>query len=111
MTGIWIQPRRRVVLVRYSDSSTLCVLPPDCLFCRHYNRTSESDGPDCAAFEEIPEAVFRGEVTHTEPLPGDGGVRFELDPDYSEDFAEVVVVREAVLREATANRGLKGGGS
>jgi hypothetical protein len=86
----------------------MCLLPPNCLFCRHFNRTAAGEGPDCAAFEEIPGAVFRGEVSHTDPLPGDGGLRFELDPGYSDDFAEVAAVREAMLREDIAQRGLKG---
>ena len=97
------------VLIRYSGETIMCLLPPNCLFCRHFNQASEGDGPDCAAFEEIPEAVFRGEVSHTAHLPGDGGFRFELDPAYSEDFAEVVAVREAMLRQESANRGVKGG--
>jgi hypothetical protein len=35
---------------------------------------------------------------------GDGGLRFELDPRLSEDFAEAVAVREALLPGGIADR-------
>lgn len=44
-----------------------------CLECRHY-----LGAHTCKAFPDgIPEAVFTGVHDHTQPFPGDNGVRFE----------------------------------
>jgi hypothetical protein len=83
----------------------MCLLPPNCLFCRHFNRGSHGNEADCAAFTEIPEVIFRGLADHTEPFPGDGGVRFDLDPSLAEDFAELVTVREAMLQRGIPSHG------
>lgn len=45
---------------------------PVCTFCKH-----AQDFRCCAAFDEIPLAIWSGENDHTRPFPGDGGVRFE----------------------------------
>ena len=72
----------------------MCLLPPPCLFCRHYRPDAAVDEPDCDAFEEIPEAIFRGHSDHHDPYPGDGGVRFLLDEALAEEFREVNGLRE-----------------
>ena len=51
-----------------------------CISCRHYR------GPyTCAAFPgSIPEEIITGGFDHSQPYPGDGGIRFEeveLDDD------------------------------
>lgn len=53
-------------------------LPPVCLGCRHYHR--DSSPPTCDAFPapgSIPRAIFPEGDPHTEPVPGDHGIRFE----------------------------------
>jgi hypothetical protein len=77
----------------------MCILPPMCLFCVHYNQDAEMGEPDCRAFAEIPDAIFMGEFDHRQPYPGDRGVRFLLAPDMAEDYAEVMAVRHE-LQEA-----------
>jgi hypothetical protein len=78
----------------------LCFIPPDCLFCRHYYRDGPAEGPDCAAFDEIPDPVFRGELGHLDPLPGDRGLRFELDPELADEYAEVAALRAEIQAQA-----------
>lgn len=49
-----------------------------CSFCQHLRK-----GFVCAAFEDgTPEEILFGEHDHREPYPGDGGVRFEIMPEY-----------------------------
>ena len=46
-----------------------------CTYCRHW----ESKNPlqrRCAAFDQIPDEIWYGENPHTEPYPGDKGIRF-----------------------------------
>jgi len=44
-----------------------------CPSCKHYLGLSE-----CEAFPDgIPEQIITGEHDHTEPYPGDSGIRFE----------------------------------
>jgi hypothetical protein len=71
----------------------LCLLPPQCLFCIHYDLNAGPEGPDCAAFREIPEAIYRGRHDHCDAYPGDRGVRFQLDPRRAEEFAEINALR------------------
>lgn len=48
-------------------------LPPFCHVCRHL----APSGSACAAYEkEIPQEILSGTVLHTEPFPGDHGIRF-----------------------------------
>jgi hypothetical protein len=86
----------------------MCFLPPICVFCRHYHVGGSAGHPDCAAFAEIPDVIFRGELDHREPFPGDGGIRFELDPAYESDFAELLEIRRQLVESeslaATARR-------
>ena len=67
----------------------MCLLPPQCLFCRHYRVDAGMDDPDCDAFAEIPDAIFRGRFDHSAAYPGDHGVRFVLDPTMREEFDEI----------------------
>ena len=71
----------------------MCLLPPICVFCKHFRAESTGDEPDCAAFAEIPDSIFRGEIEHRQPYPGDGGILFELDPAHEAEFAELVEIR------------------
>lgn len=71
----------------------MCFLPPICVFCRHYRPEAVGDQRDCAAFAEIPEVIFRGDLDHREPFPDDGGIRFELDPGQEADFEEFLEIR------------------
>jgi len=44
-----------------------------CTRCAHYRLFGE-----CAAFPKgIPDPIFAGEHDHTQPYPGDNGIRFE----------------------------------
>lgn len=44
-----------------------------CVRCRH-----KHDGPTCTAFPDgIPEETLSGDNDHTQPYPGDHGIRFE----------------------------------
>lgn len=78
----------------------MCLLPPMCVFCRHYNENVGADEPDCAAFTEIPDAIFRGDFDHRQAYPGDGGVHFELNPEHAGDFEEVMEMRARVAEAA-----------
>lgn len=71
----------------------MCLLPPQCLFCRHFRADAGINDPDCDAFSEIPDAIFRGRYDHAAVFPGDRGVRFELDPAMREEFDEVNALR------------------
>jgi hypothetical protein len=71
----------------------MCFLPPPCLFCLHYNDNAGFDDPDCEAFREIPDEIFRGRCDHFEHFTGDGGVHFELNPCMAEEFDEVNELR------------------
>jgi hypothetical protein len=77
----------------------VCILPPMCVFCVHYNQDAGIDDPDCSAFAEIPDAIFVGDFDPHRAFAGDGGVRFELVAEMAEDYAEVMAVRNE-LREA-----------
>ncbi len=39
----------------------MCMLPPICLFCRHYHEHAGIDGSDCDDFDEIPEEIRGGD--------------------------------------------------
>lgn len=72
----------------------LCFLPPQCLFCKHAEfEDGNMEGADCAAFDEIPEAIFSGEFDHAESYPGDKGVQFELVEQMREEFLEINELR------------------
>jgi hypothetical protein len=49
------------------------MMTEQCPVCKHYLNLFE-----CEAFPEgIPDEILSGEVDHTEPYPGDNGIRFE----------------------------------
>lgn len=61
-----------------------------CIGCKHRRtlETAEGIGGTCTAFPEgIPEAILEG-ADHRLPFPGDGEVRFELEPGF-DDVVEV----------------------
>ena len=48
-----------------------------CVTCKNYTMLGE-----CLAFPDgIPEPIMLGEFDHTEPYPGDNGLRFEPIPE------------------------------
>jgi hypothetical protein len=51
---------------------------PICLKCKHFNQDLKSTKFDCAAYPDgIPEAIYTSQNDHTQPYPGDNGIRFE----------------------------------
>jgi len=54
--------------------------PPKCYECKHKRR-----GLACDAFQAIPASIIKGEVDHTQPYPGDNGIRFEPIDDEQDD--------------------------
>lgn len=51
---------------------------PVCLLCRHYDAEAPGYPGRCAAFPDgIPEDIWELGNPHTEPYPGDHGIRFE----------------------------------
>ena len=49
-----------------------------CLTCQHYIVEDVMYWPKCKAFPEgIPLEIFREEVNHEKPYPGDNGIRYE----------------------------------
>jgi hypothetical protein len=75
----------------------MCILPPMCLFCSRYNHTTHPDEPDCEAFVEIPDPIFRGEFDHRNAFPGDAGRRFELDQAVADEYAEVMELKRMIV--------------
>jgi len=63
-----------------------CFLPTACLFCSRFHGDHSGSELSCDAFDEIPDAIFRG----------DRRLRFELDGTRSEAFAEVNRLRVAM---------------
>jgi hypothetical protein len=78
----------------------MCLIPPMCLFCAHYHQTGPNQDLSCDAFDEIPDAIFLGEFDHNRPYPGDRGIRFELDPEQADDYAEAMAIRAELRRSA-----------
>ncbi len=79
----------------------MCFLPPNCIFCAHYNNNHHSQtesSRDCRAFKEIPKDILFGGNEHTQSYPGDSGLLFLLKPKYAEEYAEVRELRIS-LRE------------
>lgn len=54
---------------------------PMCMVCAHFHRRAPR--LTCGAFPNgIPDAILESRADHRRPQPGDGGTRFELDPDW-----------------------------
>ena len=50
--------------------------PPQCATCKHFR--ASTDGATCDAFPDgIPRVILLDEHDHTEPYPGDNGIRYE----------------------------------
>ena len=55
---------------------------PQCFTCLHLDRSKPGMVP--AAFPQgIPAQIKDCDVDHAEPYPGDGGLQYEFDPDWS----------------------------
>lgn len=52
------------------------VISPVCSLCKHYTPIA-GNIRKCKAFKNIPLEIWSGEDKHTEPYPGDRGIRFE----------------------------------
>lgn len=51
---------------------------PECLSCKHFDRTPGATKLTCAAFPEgIPDVIAFEGRSHHRPYPGDHGIRFE----------------------------------
>lgn len=67
----------------------MCLKSGQCLFCKHYRGSGDNYDPKCDAFpvpvkrkgqwsiSSIPMDIYRGEFDHTNPYPGDNGIRYE----------------------------------
>jgi len=71
----------------------MCLLPPNCLFCKHFHQDARQDEADCDAFKEIPDVILTGGHQHSTPIEGDRGIRFKLEPAIAEEFFEVQELR------------------
>lgn len=78
----------------------MCLLPPNCLFCAHYHLEASDDEDDCDAFNEIPDSIFIGGLTHQYPYQGDHGIRFKLNDELAEEFEEVEALRQTIRKSA-----------
>ena len=57
-----------------------------CLYCEHIKPHTV-----CEAFPEgIPEQIQDNKFLHSEPYPGDHGIRLEVKPKLKEEFAELL---------------------
>lgn len=77
----------------------MCFLPPNCIFCAHYNHDDSDSDWDCLAFKEIPEDILFGGNSHTKAYPGDGGVLFTLNSEHASDYAKIKDLRASMLEE------------
>jgi len=50
-----------------------------CVNCKHFSIEPPEDniGSKCSAFARIPREILEGKHNHTQPFPGDGGIRYE----------------------------------
>lgn len=77
----------------------MCFLPPNCIFCSHYNHELDEAENDCQAFNEIPVEIMSGERQHTESYPGDNGVMFHLNPDKTDEYIDYQEMRNSLFNE------------
>lgn len=55
----------------------ISVISPVCSLCKNFD-VSNAAARQCAAFPDgIPLPIWKAENRHTEPYPGDNGIRFE----------------------------------
>jgi hypothetical protein len=71
---------------------------PICLSCKHFQRDdieSRSEGTGrCAAYpEKIPVKFYSSEADHFDPVDGDNGIQFEMDPDMKDVSEEFIQLR------------------
>lgn len=53
------------------------IFVPQCLYCRHLDR-SKAPERTCPAFPKgIPDDIWNCKIDHTKPYPGDNGIRLE----------------------------------
>lgn len=74
-------PRKgKMVKITIDDSSlTIPFLSYVCGRCRHFlPKKTSIEVKRCHAFDKIPMKIWCGENDHTQPYPGDKGIRFEL---------------------------------
>lgn len=55
-------------------------MPAYSAVCTGCRRLKDTLAHRCEAFAEIPEAIWLGQNKHTQPFPGDNGLRFEPLP-------------------------------
>jgi hypothetical protein len=80
-----------------------------------WNESPGRDRASCAAFPDgIPEAILGDGFDHRDPYPGDGGIRYQLNPD-KEGLLEAYenltlpLIRDAASQRVpeTTDRGLR----
>lgn len=77
----------------------MTVILSPCPFCRHF-RGDIRERNICSAFPEgIPREIIYGPIKHTEPYPGDNGIRFEV----IEGFEEIGKMLERLDERRIAN--------
>jgi hypothetical protein len=78
------------------------LIPPLCAVCTHYDRSSA--GFQCAAFPKgIPAAILESTADHRLAFDGDGGTRFEPNPDMPADLVEQIT-REVAQAAGSESR-------
>lgn len=54
------------------------LISPVCNHCKHFSLDESAPARSCTAFPfKIPDEIWIGDNSHTEPFPDDGGIRFE----------------------------------
>lgn len=68
--------------------------------CRSCNWATDlsNDGRSCGAYKRIPEEIWFEGADHTQPLPGDHGIRFQPAPGVTPEAVQRLVARLAKSR-------------